>query len=543
MIDCMLAHRRARYEPGQRSICRCLALAALLAMFWPQTYSVAERLQNGMIFVSARRVTVGTSTSERAELAKRFYCHPTWLGDDLPKAEVNLPAFWIDRYPVTNAQYLAFVEATGHARPSWWGRWGGVFPTDYAEHPVTGVSGKDAVAYAKWAGKRLPSAEEWEAAVAGPNRSIFAWGDDWPGPLKPRRLDRIFWELPGTQPVGTGVCRQSHAGLEDFAGQVIEWVSNTVPHHGVQFQLGKAASWFHEDPLSFRIASGWYAYEGWRSSFTGFRCATDGGQSPPALPQSRPKKRLSSADALLQLQAADSDGSIELAAAGGTSRHLSIRAPKFGFETLSLTAPETIIWNGASVMTWRKTPDMTWQTRESDRAAYEMRFDDLRVQAEFLAHDDYVEQKFTAANLSGQTGSFRTSSCFNLQNHPMFYDCEQLRTYVLTASGEFVPMRDLSRGGECVRWITGPAAKEWGPNAQVSLLAVVSGDGRRIIATARGAPATDFSVATNTLFTCLHTDSTVQVAPGQNASTRQFFFFLEGTLDDLLKRIRQALPR
>ena len=138
---------------------RCMALIALAAVCWPQPGSAVGRLQNGMVFVPARRATVGTSISERAELAKRFDCHPTWLGDDLPKSEVSLPAFWIDRYPVTNAQYLAFVEATSHARPSWWGRWGGAFPADYANHPVTGVSGKDAVAYAKWAGKRLPSAE------------------------------------------------------------------------------------------------------------------------------------------------------------------------------------------------------------------------------------------------------------------------------------------------------------------------------------------------------------------------------------------------
>jgi formylglycine-generating enzyme required for sulfatase activity len=85
-----------------------------------------------------------------------------------PKLRRKLPAFWIDRYPVTNAQYLAFVEATGPARPSWWGRWGGVFPAEYADHPVAGVSGQEAAAYSAWAGKRLPSAEEWELAMGNP---------------------------------------------------------------------------------------------------------------------------------------------------------------------------------------------------------------------------------------------------------------------------------------------------------------------------------------------------------------------------------------
>ena len=121
-----------------------------------------------------------------------------------------------------------------------------------------------------------------------------------------------------------------------------------------------------------------------------------------------------------------------------------------------------IIWNGTGVMTWRKTPDMTWTARTPNRAAYEMRFDDLRVSAEFLARSDCVEQRFTAANLTDRPGSFRTSSCFSLQSHPMFYDCEQLRTYGMDAKGEFVPMRRLSRSGRCVRWITGSRANELG---------------------------------------------------------------------------------
>ncbi|MBN2139248.1 MAG: SUMF1/EgtB/PvdO family nonheme iron enzyme [Sedimentisphaerales bacterium] len=514
-----------------------VGLFALLCAACAGAESGSPHQANGMALIAARSLVVGTSSSERAELAERFDCHPTWLGDDLPLREVDLAAFWIDRHPVTNSQYLAFVESAGYPAPSWWGRWGGSFPAEYAEHPVTGVSGKDAAAYAKWAGKRLPSAEEWEAAVTGPERSVFAWGDSWPGPLKLQRSERIDWELPGTRPVGTGDCGRSVAGVEDFAGQVIEWVSNTVPHHGVQFQLAKGASWFHEDPVNFRVASGWYAYEGWRSSFTGFRCALDAVKSPPPQRQSRPTKTISATAALEQIKTVGTDGPLKLTASGGTSRHLSIHIPTFGRQAVSLTSPETIIWNGSGVMTWRKTPDMTWVERNSQRASYEMRFDELLVQADFIAHDDYVEQQFTARNLTKQAGSFRTSSCFNLQEHPMFYDCEQLRTYALSAEGEFVAMRHLSRGGNCVRWITGPSASELGAGLQWSVLAVVSRDGQRVIATGRGRPGIDFSIATNTLFTCLHTDSTVRIEPVQQASTRQFFWFVEGGLDDLLERI------
>lgn len=533
-----LTRRRGVGAGTARAAVVCWGIAALA--YGHGGPALAEE-QNGMLLIPAGRVTVGTSEAERAEIAKRFDCHPTWLGDDFARREVALAAFWIDRRPVTNAQYLAFVEATAHARPSWWGRWGGVFPAEYADHPVVGVSGQDAAAFAQWSGKRLPTGEEWEAAVAGRNGSAFAWGDQWPGPIKMPRPGRISWELPGTRPVGTGECGRSTTGVEDFAAQALEWVSSVRPHHGVQFQLMKGASWFHEDPVNFRAASGWYAYEGWRSAFTGFRCALDGDKTPPRVKDSRPKKAISVKAAAEELGKAPLGSGLVLAAGGGTSRHLSIHPARLGPESLALSAPETILWNGEGVMTWRKTPDMTWTARTASRAAYEMRFAELRVEAEFVAGEDRVEQRFTARNLTDKPGSFRTSSCLSLQGHPMFYDCEQLRTYALDARGEWAPWRRLSRGGDCVRWITGPGGSELGGNLPWALLAVVARDGGRVLATGRAGEASGFSVATNAMFTCLHTDSTVEVPARAQATTRQFLWLLEGGLGDSLPRLRQDL--
>jgi formylglycine-generating enzyme required for sulfatase activity len=493
--------------------------------------------QNGMVRVAARRLVVGTSAAERNALAQRFDCHPTWLNDDNPRHEAAVEAIWIDRFPVTNAQYLAFVEATGRTRPSWWNRWGGAFPSEYADHPAVGLSGQDAVAYANWAGKRLPSAEEWEAAVAGPEPGIFAWGDAWPGPLKQAHAAQVSWELPGTHPVGTGDCGRTAAGVEDFAGQVLEWVADVTSHNRSQFRLLKGAGWIHEDPLNYRVASGWYATETWQSAFSGVRCALDGSQSPPVVARAEPKGSLTLEAARRQLEQRSHSGPIALAVPAGRGRGLSIHVPACGEGTAHLMAPETVLWNRAGALSWRDKPDLTWAERSAQRAAYEPTLPQAQLQAEFVVHDDWVEQRFTATNRTAEPGELLTSSCFRLQGLPMFYDPEQLRTYALGAGGEFVPVRRLSRGNTCVRWITRLGGADLGRDPRRAVLAVVSRDQQHVIAAGRSDPATGFTLGTNTLFTCLHVDSSVPVAAGQQATTREVFWFLEGTLDTLRDRI------
>ena len=146
-------------------------------------------------------------------------------------------------------------------------------------------------------------------------------------------------------------------------------------------------------------------------------------------------------------------------------------------------APETVLWNRTNVLTFRDKPDLTWTERTAQRAAYELRLPQGkgRVQAEFLVHDDRVEQRFTATNLTAEPGEFATSSCFRLQGLPMFYDCEQLRTYALSTGGEFVPARRLARGGARVRWITRLTGDALGQDPHSAVLAVASRDQRQVI--------------------------------------------------------------
>ncbi|MCH8296368.1 SUMF1/EgtB/PvdO family nonheme iron enzyme [Candidatus Poribacteria bacterium] len=132
--------------------------------------------------------------------------------DEIPCHTVYLDAFYIDQHEVTNAQYRRFIEATGYAEPKYWHE-----PQhNQPNQPVIGVYWHDAMAYAIWAGKRLPTEAEWEyAARGGLIGKRYPWGDEPPDETKVQRH--------GENAVAVGSYAPNGYGLFDMEASVGEW--------------------------------------------------------------------------------------------------------------------------------------------------------------------------------------------------------------------------------------------------------------------------------------------------------------------------------
>ena len=193
---------------------------------------------------------------------------------------VSLLPFFIDETEVTNAQFERFLAASGF-RPrfddNFLRHWkGGTFPPGQADHPVVWVDLEDAWAYARWAGKQIPTEAQWQVAAQGPDGRLFPWGDR-------NDLSRANVGSSGPRPVGSYPEGRSPYGCLDMAGTVWEWTDSKEDDGRHWFSYLRGGSWFQP------VRSAWYTEGGlltnnqrlklwWlspglnRSETIGFRC-------------------------------------------------------------------------------------------------------------------------------------------------------------------------------------------------------------------------------------------------------------------------------
>jgi formylglycine-generating enzyme len=149
------------------------------------------------------------------------------MGDaeESPLREIYLDAFYVDKYEVTTARYAKFLQATGSVRQP--EGWGDLEPGRGADLPVVGVDWRDADAYCRWAGRRLPTEAEWEKAARGTDGRAYPWGSEEPTAARARFAQQASGPYQGgVAVVGSHDAGKSPYGVQDLAGNVSEWVAD-----------------------------------------------------------------------------------------------------------------------------------------------------------------------------------------------------------------------------------------------------------------------------------------------------------------------------
>lgn len=225
------------------SICVVLFLVTLTSSFTPSKST--SSIPDGMVYIPSGTTQIGSTHT---------FAHET------PVTQQEIQAFYMDKHPVTVAQFRKFVKAAGYKTEAEHfgnagvlnyktGQWqlmeganwqyplGRDMPKAKDNHPVTQVSWNDATAYCKWAGKRLPTEYEWEHAARNAGQLIdtmYPWGTNsiksegkylgnvWQGafPMYNSNKDGYLYTSP------VGAFGESPLGLQDMAGNVWEWCSD-----------------------------------------------------------------------------------------------------------------------------------------------------------------------------------------------------------------------------------------------------------------------------------------------------------------------------
>jgi serine/threonine-protein kinase len=251
-----------------------LSVVGISAWYFTKSSAVVENpaikkkdtsnIPNGMVFVSGGEFTMGNDK-----------------GDDFekPAFKATVKPFYIDIYEVTCADYKKFIDAINYKQPQNWKT--REIPAGWEKRPVTGVNWDDANAYAKWAGKRLPTETEWEFAARGTDGRIYPWGNEWKdGMANANKANNEMKDVGSYQ-------GKSPFGLYDMVGNAWEWTADDAKFYKDGKSIDTVTKTlspkvirggFYENPpekatVTFRRF--WGARDESEYINVGFRCAKD----------------------------------------------------------------------------------------------------------------------------------------------------------------------------------------------------------------------------------------------------------------------------
>jgi len=304
----ILALARLERTPSGLVIATPENLAQLLALDQPPQRVWWEKAGMEFCLVPGGPFPMGIIEEEARRWHEEFGGELDWYLDATPRHTVDLPPYYIGRYPVTQAQYARFVQETGHRVPD--GFWSWTKPYDWnrrrkrpprrlTDHPVVLVSWKDAVAYCRWAGLRLPTEAQWEKAARGTDERLYPWGNEW-DPAQCNSAEKWAgrslttyeeWEKwwyaldygsqARTTPVGAySPAGDSPYGCADMAGNVREWCADWYKGYpgttcersefGEKYRVLRGGSW-NNHRLRARSAYRDWSGPGDRGGVHGFR--------------------------------------------------------------------------------------------------------------------------------------------------------------------------------------------------------------------------------------------------------------------------------
>src|ERR1017187_6656612 len=229
-------------------------------------YRYEIRIEDGMVFVPPGPFVFGE--------------------DNNPVCSEIQTGFWIDRFPVTNAQFCRFLNERGNQKKGgreWIDLQGayrkekcriserkGRFSVErgHENHPVIYVSWYGAAAYAKWAGKRLPTEQEWEKTARGMDGRRYPWGEEF----SEQRCNTKESGSQGTTEAGKyAEVELSPYGAEDMVGNVWEWTESRWAE-GSESRVLRGGSW-GANRGGAACSCRHYGHPRYRSVVMGFRCA------------------------------------------------------------------------------------------------------------------------------------------------------------------------------------------------------------------------------------------------------------------------------
>jgi formylglycine-generating enzyme required for sulfatase activity len=272
--------------------------ANLLAEAFDGYLGTMERFYNQYVLIPEAEYIVGSKAPKR---------------DEQPEHRVKLGPFYMGKFPVTNALFEIFVEKTGYTTTAeklghgtvyygrfhekmdqktglikytlnatvrdvtvngacWYQPFGpGSTLHQKRNHPVVQVSLEDAMAFAAWTGKRLPTENEWEAAARTADGRVFPWGNEW----KSSSCNIEESSVADTVSVDTYVALENDFGIVDTLGNVLEWTLDTyeAPHNAKNSprrQIAKGGSWISGNDI--RPCSRFKVDPAAPANIIGFRC-------------------------------------------------------------------------------------------------------------------------------------------------------------------------------------------------------------------------------------------------------------------------------